>query len=92
MDSSVKRLGKVPWPLAGGPTPGFGTGHEINALYAAGDALHVNLAVAGQATYGGNDNKIVVFIDSKSGGYNNTNFGRDNAPISIGGTQFRNHF
>jgi hypothetical protein len=65
---------------SGGPNPGFGAGHEINAIYVIGDTQNINIAVAGNVQ---NDNRILVFIDSKTGGYNNGNFGRSNAPQGI---------
>ena len=79
---------------AGGPTPGFGAGHEVNALYAAngrGNDLYV--AVAGNVQ---NGNRILVFIDSKTGGYSNGNFGRSGAPQGVddfnSGTTFDSGF
>ena len=56
-----------------GPSPSFGAGHELNAVYARADADNVYLAIAGNVQ---NNNRIMVFIDSKSGGYNNGNYGR----------------
>lgn len=65
---------------AGGPTPGFGAGHEINAVYVQGDANNINVALAGNVQ---DMNKILLFIDSKSGGYTDGNFGRDNSPAGL---------
>ncbi|HNI43042.1 MAG TPA: hypothetical protein PK230_00005 [Chitinophagales bacterium] len=68
---------------AGGPAPstGFGTGHETNALYVAGGNNNdIYLGLAGNVQ---NGNRILVFIDSKSGGYNTANFGRSGAPGGI---------
>jgi hypothetical protein len=65
---------------AGGPGPGFGAGHEVNALYAQTDANNLNLAVAGNVQ---NNNRILVFIDSKAGGYTNGDFGRSGAPGGV---------
>jgi len=56
-----------------GPSPSFGAGHELNAVYARADANNVYLAIAGNVQ---NQNRIMVFIDSKTGGYNNGNYGR----------------
>lgn len=74
------------WPVAlstsaGGPGPGFGAGHEINAVYflnADPDTLH--FAVAGNVQ---NNNRILLFIDSRAGGLGNGNFGRSGAPAGI---------
>jgi hypothetical protein len=64
-----------------GPTPGFGAGHEINALAAEINATHLYIGVAGNVQFG---NRILVFIDSMPGGYTNSNFGRNLAPPGIG--------
>jgi hypothetical protein len=65
---------------AGGAAPGFGAGHEVNALYSFGTANDFYLAVAGNVQ---NGNRILVFIDSKSGGYADGNFGRSGAPQGV---------
>lgn len=62
---------------SGGPAPGFGAGHEINALYITNDNTNLNIALAGNVQ---NNNRIMLFIDSTSGGYNTANFGRNGAP------------
>ncbi|MCC9077364.1 lamin tail domain-containing protein [Litorilinea aerophila] len=61
----------------GGPDSSFGTGNEINGLYAkiVGDSLYLGVAGAIQS-----GNRILLFIDSRSGGYPNTDFGRDGSP------------
>ncbi len=61
----------------GGPSSSFGTGNEINGLYAkvVGDSLYLGVAGALQS-----GNRILLFIDSRSGGYPNTDFGRDGSP------------
>ncbi|UMY66633.1 MULTISPECIES: hypothetical protein [unclassified Flavobacterium] len=64
----------------GGPTPSFGASHAINALYCYGDATYLYFAIAGNVQSG---NRIMLFIDSKSGGYNNGSFNRTNAPQGI---------
>lgn len=64
----------------GGPTPGFGAGHEINALYVNGDANNIYFGVAGNVQ---NNNRIVLFLDTKTGGYNNGNYGRTGAPAGV---------
>jgi hypothetical protein len=64
----------------GGPTPGFGAGHEINALYVNGDANNIYFGVAGNVQ---NNNRIVLFLDTKTGGYNNGNYGRTGAPQGV---------
>lgn len=65
---------------AGGPAPGFGAGHEVNAAYLQGAPDSISLAIAGNIQDG---NRILVFIDSKTGGYNNGSFGRTGAPQGI---------
>ncbi|MCX6208839.1 MAG: T9SS type A sorting domain-containing protein [Bacteroidetes bacterium] len=57
-----------------GPSSGFGAGHELNAVYSRADANNIYLAVAGNVQ---NNNRIMVFIDSKTGGYNTGNYGRN---------------
>lgn len=65
---------------AGGPVPGFGFGHEVNALYVASNPDSLFFAIAGDVQSG---NRIMIFVDSRSGGYNDGNFGRDFAPPGI---------
>lgn len=65
---------------AGGPTPGFGAGHEINALYVQANHEDINFGIAGDVQDG---NRILLFIDSKTGGYTNGSFGRTGAPQGI---------
>jgi hypothetical protein len=65
---------------AGGPAPGFGPGNEINALYADIDPSYFYIAVAGNVQWG---NRILVFIDSRPGGYSTGNFGRFGAPPGL---------
>ena len=78
---------------SGGPTNGFGAGHELNAIYADGDATNLYLGIAGNVSSG---NRILVFIDSKTGGYNNGDFGRTSAPAGLNnfnsGTTFDSGF
>jgi hypothetical protein len=81
---------------AGGPAPstGFGTGHETNALYVTGGNNNdIYIGLAGNVQ---NTNRILIFIDSKSGGYNTANFGRTGAPGGINtfnsGTTFDSGF
>lgn len=65
---------------AGGPSPGFGAGHELNAIYIFGDENNIHFGIAGNVQ---NGNRILIFIDSKSGGYNTGNFGRTGAPTGL---------
>jgi hypothetical protein len=68
---------------AGCAGPGFGAGHEINAIYVSNDGISNNniiLAVAGNVQ---NGNRIIVFLDTKTGGFNNGSFNRTNAPGGI---------
>ena len=66
----------------GGPPPGFGPNHRINALYVRSDQFNndLNIALAGNVE---SFVKILLFIDSKSGGFNNGGFGRNLAPTGI---------
>jgi len=65
---------------AGGPSPSFGAGQEINALYVQGGDKVINFGIAGDVQ---NGNRILLFIDSKTGGYTNGSFGRTGAPQGI---------
>jgi uncharacterized protein YjdB len=56
-----------------GAAPSFGAGHELNALYTRADSNNVYFAIAGNVQ---DQNRIMLFIDSKAGGYNNGNYGR----------------
>lgn len=55
----------------GGAMPAFGAGHELNALYATASNTKLYLGIAGNVH---NNNRILIFIDSKAGGYNNGSF------------------
>lgn len=81
---------------AGGPTSGFGAGHEINALYATGDSTNIYFGLAGNVQSG---NSILLFIDTNAtttDGFNNGGFNRTNAPGGVddfnSGTTFDNGF
>lgn len=65
----------------GGPSPGFGAGHEINALYAYAESDRLYVGIAGSVL---NGNRIVVFIDSVAGGVNGGGFDRTGAPAGLG--------
>jgi Secretion system C-terminal sorting domain/PKD-like domain len=62
---------------AGGPTPGFGPGNNLNALYAAGDGVNTYVGIAGKLDPG---NYMLVYIDSKPGGFTNGGYNKVNAP------------
>lgn len=62
------------------PGPGFGAGHEINSLHVTQDATNFYFAISGNVQ---SSNRILLFIDSKSGGYNSGDFGRTNAPAGV---------
>jgi hypothetical protein len=64
----------------GGPAPGFGTGHEINALYSIIGTDNLFFGLAGNVQSG---NRILLFLDTKTGGYSDGNFGRTGAPEGI---------
>lgn len=65
---------------AGGPTPGFGAGHVVNAVFVDEDATHLYFGIAGNVQDG---NRILMFLDTQTGGYNTANFGRAYAPEGI---------
>ena len=52
-----------------GLASGFGPNNNLDALYLKNDGAYVYGAVAGQ-TENGSNNRILLFIDSKAGGYN----------------------
>jgi hypothetical protein len=65
----------------GGPTSGFGSAFALNALYAFGDATDLYFGIAGR--HNSNSDAVIMFIDSKAGGYTDGNFGRTGAPAGI---------
>ncbi|MFY7884601.1 MAG: Ig-like domain-containing protein, partial [Dolichospermum sp.] len=83
----------------GGPTSsGFGTGGNMDALYVKNDATYLYGGIAGSLQNGSN-NRILLFIDSKSGGYNSLSSwtNRNNSPYYSlqnlnGGTTFDGGF
>ncbi|MCX6210058.1 MAG: hypothetical protein NTZ59_11345, partial [Bacteroidetes bacterium] len=54
---------------SGGATSGFGN-NRMDALYLKNDNTYLYGAIAGNLTDDAQGNKILLFIDSKSGGYN----------------------
>lgn len=62
------------------PGPGFGAGHEINSLHVTQDATNFYFAISGNVQL---SNRILLFIDSKSGGYSSGDFGRTGAPQGV---------
>lgn len=60
----------------------LGFGHELNAFYADIDSTHLYMGVAGNVVGG---YRILVFIDSRFGGYNHAGFGRIGAPPGVSG-------
>ncbi|MEM1055111.1 MAG: T9SS type A sorting domain-containing protein [Bacteroidota bacterium] len=76
----------------GGPGNGFGDFNTLNAIYAdiADDGSSISLAIAGlvdrdDTSFG---NRLVVLLDTRAGGYNNGDFGRDGAPDARGISDF----
>ncbi len=65
---------------AGGPSSGFGAANQLNALYANANSANINIAIAGTVN---NGNRIVLYIDSKTGGYTDGSFGRASAPAGV---------
>jgi hypothetical protein len=78
----------------GGPTSGFGNAFGLNALYSFGDATDLYFGIAGR--HNSANDALIMFIDSKSGGYTDGNFGRTGAPGGIAnfnsGTTFDSGF
>jgi Secretion system C-terminal sorting domain/Ig-like domain CHU_C associated/PKD-like domain len=62
---------------AGGPAPGFGPNNNLNALYSTGDGVNTYIGIAGKIDPG---NYMMVFIDSKPGGFTNGAYNKANAP------------
>jgi hypothetical protein len=56
---------------AGGPISGFGNGNTVDALYLKNQSGYLFGAVAGRVEDNANNNKILVFLDTKPDGYNN---------------------
>lgn len=66
---------------AGGPSSSLGTGHELNALYASMlNNTDLFIAIAGNVQL---HHRILLFIDSRPGGFQTTNFGREQAPAGL---------
>ena len=65
---------------ASGPTSCQGAGNAINSLYAAANDSDLLLGIGADVSYG---HHILVFIDSKLGGYNNGGFNRTGAPQGL---------
>ena len=65
---------------AGGAASCFGPGNSINSLYAAANDNDLQIGIGGNVQYG---HHILLFIDSKPGGFANGNFGRGNAPLGL---------
>jgi|GEM_PF-6884333 len=78
---------------ASGPASCQGTGNVINSLYAAGNDTELLLGIGADVSYG---HHILIFIDSKIGGYNNAGFSHVGAPLGLtnfnAGIQFDNNF
>lgn len=64
----------------GGPSPCLGNGLRLNSLFASANDSQLLLGIGGNVQPG---NAILVFVDSKPGGYSTGNFGRDNAPAGL---------
>ncbi len=73
----------------GGAASCFSMGNSINSLYAAANDNDLQIGLSGDVQDG---HHIILFIDSKPGGYSNGDFGRSNAPSGLNnfnsGTRF----
>ena len=74
---------------AGGASSCTGPGNSINSLYAAANDNELQFGIGADVQDG---HRILLFIDSKPGGYATGNFGRSNAPTALNnfnsGTRF----
>lgn len=64
---------------------GFGANNQLNAIYMHADTgtNRLNIGIAGITERNddtGNRNSVVVFLDTKAGGYATFDYGRDNGP------------
>ena len=65
---------------AGGPTPCGSGNARLNSLYATANDSSIFIGVGGVVQSG---HQIVLFIDSKTGGWNNASFNRTAAPVYL---------
>jgi hypothetical protein len=63
-----------------GASPSFGAGHELKALYATAGTEYLYLGIAGDVQ---DQNRILLFIDCKPGGFNNGSFDRTGASFGL---------
>jgi hypothetical protein len=74
---------------AGGPTPCNGLGNTLNSFYAVANDNELFFGVGGNVQAG---NNLLLFLDTKPGGYNNGDFGRTNAPKGLANFNSANRF
>jgi hypothetical protein len=69
---------------AGGPAPSFSTANQLTALYAHVDPAtnSLYLGIGGNISSG---NRIIVFVDSRAGGYTTGNYGGQTGPGGVRG-------
>ncbi|MEO7312179.1 MAG: hypothetical protein ABIX01_17380 [Chitinophagaceae bacterium] len=65
---------------AGGAVSCSGAGNSLNSLYAAANDNEIQLGIGADVQDG---HHILVFIDSKPGGYSNGSFGRSGGPSGL---------
>ena len=76
---------------SGGPAPGFSTANQLTALYAYVDVptSSLYLGIGGNISSG---NRIVVFVDSRAGGFATGDYGGDNGPGGVRGFNQNHQF
>jgi hypothetical protein len=64
----------------GGPNPCFGAGFRLNSLFASANNEYLMFGIGGNVQANA---KILLFIDSRPGGFANSGFGRTAAPAGL---------
>jgi len=64
----------------GGPNPCFGAGYRLNSLFASANNEYLMFGIGGNVQANA---KILLFIDSRPGGFANSNFQRTSAPAGL---------
>ena len=78
---------------SGGPVTGFGVGlSELNALYAHVDVPSSTLYLGVAGTVEANFNKLLIFLDTREGGYADGNYGATGGLSGVDGFNPDNQF